>query len=172
MKILTTLAFGLLLTAACNRDKTADVGNQGMNAAAEQAAAATANPVIDNPNVVAEEAAPNPNAPVLTFAEQLFDFGDIAADSKVRHVFKFTNTGKSALLIEDATASCGCTTPNWTKEPVAPGASGQMEVQFDSRGKHGLINKTVSVRANTQPGTTTISIKGNVLDAGEKGPAL
>ena len=171
MKYFAILATGLLL-AACGHEKPTEVGTQGMNAAADQAASATASPVIDNPNVVKEEAAPNPNAPVLTFAEQSFDFKDIVADSKVRHTFVFTNTGKSALLIEDATASCGCTTPNWTKEPVAPGAKGQMEVQFDSRGKHGLISKTVSVRAKTQPGITTISIKGNVLDAGEKGPAL
>ena len=170
MKFSVLLATGLLLVA-CNRDKAPEVGTKGMNAAAD-AASDAANPVIDNPNVVREDAAPNPNAPVMTFAEQSFDFKDIAADTKVRHTFLFTNTGKSPLLIEDATASCGCTTPNWTKEPVAPGATGKMEVQFDSRGKHGLINKTVSVRANTQPSITTITIKGNVLDAGEKGPAL
>ena len=68
------------------------------------------------------------------------------------------------LLIADATASCGCTTPSWTKEPVAPGAQGTMEVQFDSRGKNGIINKQVAVRANTQPSITTIAIKGNVLN--------
>ena len=170
MKLSALLVAGLLLTA-CNRDKAPEVGTKGMNAAAE-AASDAANPVIDNPNVVREDAAPNPNAPVMTFAEQSFDFKDIAADAKVRHTFMFTNTGKSPLLIEDATASCGCTTPNWTKEPVAPGATGKMEVQFDSRGKHGLISKTVSVRANTQPSITTITIKGNVLDAGDKGPAL
>ena len=130
-----------------------------MNAAATQAADAAANPAIDNPNVVKEDEAPNPNAPVLTFAETEFDFGDIAADAKVRHTFNFTNTGKSPLLIEDATASCGCTTPSWTKEPVAPGAKGSMEVQFDSRGKHGIISKQVAVRANTQPGITQIQIK-------------
>ncbi|MEJ7661957.1 MAG: DUF1573 domain-containing protein [Hymenobacter sp.] len=55
----------------------------------------------------------------------------------MRHTFKFTNTGKSPLLIADATASCGCTTPSWTKEPIAPGATGEMEVLFDSRGKRG-----------------------------------
>ena len=170
MKLHCLLAAGLLL-AACSRDKAPEVGLKGMNAAAD-AASDAANPVIDNPNVVREEAAPDPNAPVMTFAEQSFDFRDIAADAKVGHTFIFTNTGKSPLLIEDATASCGCTTPNWTKEPVAPGATGKMEVQFDSRGKHGLISKTVSVRANTQPSITTITIKGNVLDAGEKGPAL
>ena len=125
---------------------------------------------MDNPNVASETEAPNPNAPVMKFTEAEFDFGDIKADSKVHHTFTFTNTGKSPLLIQDATASCGCTTPSWTKEPVAPGASGQLEVQFDSRGKHGIINKQVAVRANTQPSITTITIKGNVLDpiGGEK----
>jgi hypothetical protein len=159
-----SIALATLLLAGCNRDKNAEAGTQGMNAAADDAAAdAKANPTIDNPNVASDTEAPNPNAPVLTFAETQFDFGDIKPDSKVQHTFKFTNTGKTPLLIADATASCGCTTPSWTKEAVAPGATGEMEVQFDSRGKQGLISKQVNVRANTQPITTTIYIKGNVL---------
>ena len=167
MKYQLLLAATLLL-AACNRDKTPEVGTEGMNAAANAASDAAANPTIDNPNVVSENETPNPNAPVMKFAEAEFDFGDIKPDSKVRHTFTFTNAGKSPLLIEDATASCGCTTPSWTKEPVAPGAQGRLEVQFDSRGKQGIISKQVAVRANTQPGTTTILIKGNVLDAAAK----
>lgn len=157
------ILLAVLLFAACNRDKTAEVGTQGMNAAATAASDATATPAIDNPNVVRENEVPNPNAPVMKFAESEFDFGDIRADSKVGHTFTFTNTGKSPLLIEDATASCGCTTPSWTKSPVAPGATGTIEVQFDSRGKQGIISKSVSVRANTQPSRTTLLIKGNVL---------
>jgi hypothetical protein len=170
MKFYTLITAALLL-GACNRDKT-DVGTEGMNAAATAAADATANPTIDNPNVVSEKEAPNPKAPVMTFAETEFDFGDIQPDSKVRHTFSFTNTGKTPLLIEDASASCGCTTPSWTKEPVAPGAKGTLEVQFDSRGKSGLVSKQVNVRANTQPSITTVSIKANILPAGDKGPAL
>ena len=162
MKYQIILAAALLLTA-CNRDKTAEVGAEGMNAAATAASDATANPIVDNPNVVSENEAPDPNAPVMKFAEAEFDFGDIKPNSTVRHTFTFTNVGKSPLLIEDATASCGCTTPSWTKEPVAPGATGTMEVQFDSRGKQGIVSKQVAVRANTQPSTTTILIKGNVL---------
>lgn len=160
-KISIVLAISLL-TASCNRDKTTEAGAQGMNAAAADADA-KANPTIDNPNVASDTEAPNPNAPVMTFAESQFDFGDIQPGSKVAHTFAFTNTGKTPLLIADATASCGCTTPNWTKEPVAPGAKGTLDVQFDSKGKQGLISKQVSVRANTQPATTVIYIKGNVL---------
>ena len=168
MKYQILLAAALLFSA-CNRDKAPEVGTEGMNAAATTASDA-ANPIVDNPNVVSENETPNPNAPVMKFAEAEFDFGDIKADTKVHHTFTFTNTGKSPLLIEDATASCGCTTPSWTKEPVAPGAQGKMEVQFDSRGKHGIISKQVAVRANTQPSITTIAIKGTVLDpvGGEK----
>ena len=164
MKYQIIIAAALLLSA-CNRDKSTEAGTEGMNAAAASVSDA-ANLTIDNPNVVSENETPNPNAPVMKFAEAEFDFGDIKADSKVRHTFTFTNTGKSPLLIEDATASCGCTTPSWTKAPVAPGAQGTMEVQFDSRGKHGIISKQVAVRANTQPSITTILIKGNVLNNG------
>lgn len=168
MKYPIFLAIALLL-ASCNNDKKAEVGTEGMNAAAT-AESDAANPTIDNPNVVNESEAPNPNAPVMKFAEAEFDFGDIKPNSKVRHTFTFTNTGKSALLIEDATASCGCTTPSWTKEPIAPGAEGKMEVQFDSHGKQGIISKQVAVRANTQPSITTILIKGNVLTDDAKKP--
>lgn len=158
-----------LLLAGCNRDKTAEVGTEGMNAAANVTSDA-ANPTVDNPNVVSDNATPNPNAPVMKFAEAEFDFGDIQPGTKVHHTFTFTNTGKTPLLIEDATASCGCTTPSWTKEPVAPGAQGKMEVQFDSQGKQGIISKQVAVRANTQPNITTILIKGNVLTADAQKP--
>ena len=164
MKYQILLAATLLL-AACNRDKN-EVGTEGMNAAATEASDA-ANPTVDNPNVVSEAEAVNPNAPVMKFTESEFDFGDIQPDSKVRHTFTFTNTGKSPLLIEDAVASCGCTTPSWTKEPIAPGAEGKMEVQFDSRGKSGIISKQVAVRANTQPSITTILIKGKVATAAQ-----
>ncbi|MGI4870794.1 MAG: DUF1573 domain-containing protein [Janthinobacterium lividum] len=159
------LALAALLLAGCHSDKTTEAGTQGMNAAADEAAAdAKANPTIDNPNVASETEAPNPEAPVMTFAEQQFDFGNIKADSVVNHTFAFTNTGKMPLLIADATASCGCTTPSWPKGPVAPGATGKLEVRFNSHGKHGLISKQVSVRANTQPATTTIYIKGSVAE--------
>ncbi|MBF9223437.1 DUF1573 domain-containing protein [Hymenobacter ruricola] len=166
MKYQIILATALLL-GACNRDKN-EVGTEGMNAAATEASDAAANPTVDNPNVVSENEAVNPNAPVMKFAEEEFDFGDIQPGTKVHHTFTFTNTGKSALLIEDATASCGCTTPSWTHEPVAPGAQGKMEVQFDSHGKQGIISKQVAIRANTQPNITTILIKGNVLTANEQ----
>ena len=138
------LLSGLVTFGACSNEKTAEVGAEGMNAAAT-AASDVANPTVDNPNVASETEAPNPNAPVMTFTESEFDFGDIQPGAVVKHTFSFTNTGKTPLLIENATASCGCTTPNWTKDPIAPGASGTIDVQFDSHGKSALQNKEVAV---------------------------
>ncbi|RPD46105.1 MULTISPECIES: DUF1573 domain-containing protein [Hymenobacter] len=163
------LLSGALLLGACNNNK-AEVGAEGMNAAAANANDATAAPVVDNPNVTNETEAPNPNAPVMTFAVSEHDFGDIKPGDVVKHTFEFTNTGKSPLLIENATASCGCTTPNWTKEPIAPGAKGTIDVQFDSHGKSGIQNKEVAIQANTQPSITKVVIKTNILSDGQNGP--
>ncbi|MBX0292499.1 DUF1573 domain-containing protein [Hymenobacter sp. HSC-4F20] len=160
---------GALLLGACNNNK-GEVGAEGMNAAAANANEAVANPVVDNPNVTNETEAPNPNAPVMTFAVADHDFGDIKPGEVVKHTFEFTNTGKSPLLIENATASCGCTTPNWTKEPIAPGAKGTIDVQFDSHGKMGIQNKEVAIQANTQPSITKVVIKANILSDGQNGP--
>ncbi|GAB3231088.1 hypothetical protein GCM10027346_17230 [Hymenobacter seoulensis] len=163
------LLSGVLLLGACNNNK-AEVGAEGMNAAAANASEAVANPVVDNPNVTGETEAPNPNAPVMTFAVADHDFGDIKPGQVVKHTFEFTNTGKSPLLIENATASCGCTTPNWTKEPIAPGAKGTIDVQFDSQGKTGIQNKEVAIQANTQPTITKVVIKANILPESTNGP--
>ena len=164
------LLSGILLVSACNTDKTTEIGAEGMNAAATDASEAAANPTVDNPNVVSDTEVPNPNAPVMTFAQAEHDFGDIKPGDVVKHTFEFTNTGKSPLLIENATASCGCTTPNWTKDPIAPGSKGTIEVQFDSHGKSGIQNKEVAVRANTAPSITKVNIKANILSDGSQGP--
>lgn len=157
------LAAGLLSMGACKQETKTEVGEAGMNQAATQAGDA-ANPAVDNPNVAGEQAAPNPDAPVMTFSESEYNFGDIKQGDVVKHTFEFTNTGKTPLLIENATASCGCTVPQWPKDPVAPGAKGTIDVQFNSAGKSGVQNKQITITANTQPNTTMIAIKGNVLD--------
>ena len=77
--------------------------------------------------------------------------------------FRFKNVGQSNLIISSAQGSCGCTVPEWPKEPIAPGAEGKIEVTFNSTGKQGLQNKTVTLVANTIPNTKVIVIKGEVL---------
>ncbi len=103
------------------------------------------------------------NAPVFTFTEEQHDFGKITQGEKVSYVFKFTNTGKSDLLISNATGSCGCTVPEYPKQPVAPGADGEINVIFNSEGKSGKINKTVTIISNTVPNTKVLTITGEVI---------
>jgi hypothetical protein len=98
----------------------------------------------------------------ILFEEYVFDFGKIKQGDTVKHVFVFKNDGTEPLLISNAVASCGCTVPVWTKDPVKPGEKGEILVQFNSTGKSGTQNKTVVVTANTLPNTTTLSLKGEV----------
>lgn len=99
----------------------------------------------------------------MTFKETTFDFGSVDAGEKVRHVYKFTNSGKEPLLISNARGSCGCTVPQWPKEAIQPGADGEIVVEFDSGGKSGRQTKTVTLTANTDPAQTTLTITGEVI---------
>ncbi|AQG82177.1 DUF1573 domain-containing protein [Spirosoma montaniterrae] len=101
--------------------------------------------------------------PKITFAEKgIYDFGNMIEGDTAEHVFKFTNTGKFPLIINNITASCGCTTPEWPREPVAPGESSSVKVRFNSRGKMGQQNKTITIFANTDPAMTDLQFKAMV----------
>ena len=105
------------------------------------------------------------NAPVFKFEKEVYDFGEIKEGEKVTYDFKFKNIGNSPLIISSATATCGCTIPEYPKEPVAPGAEGLIRVVFNSAGKAGMQNKIVSITANTIPSLTELNILGNVMAA-------
>lgn len=115
----------------------------------------------DNVAAAAERDAAPTEFPVLAFENTVHDFGTIDQGTNVEHLFTFTNTGKSDLVIVDAKASCGCTVPTWTKEPIAPGGKGEMLVKFNGSGKN-QVSKTVTVTANTEKGKETITIKAFV----------
>ena len=103
--------------------------------------------------------------PSFKFSEESFDFGTITEGDVVDHVFSFVNEGDAPLIISSATASCGCTVPVWPKTPIAPGEEAEIKVQFNSRSKPGIQNKTVTVTANTYPKVTRLKIKANVSKA-------
>jgi len=133
---LCTIVAGMLFTA-CN-----------------QGAATTA--TADNGNVSAT------NAPTIKFEKETHDFGKIKAGEKVTYEFKFTNTGKSPLIIKDAIATCGCTKPEWPKTPIKPGEEGAVKVTFNSTGKMGLQDKQITVTANTNPAQSMVHLIGEV----------
>ena len=93
----------------------------------------------------------------------MHDFGNIQEGQRVETLFTFTNTGKSDLVISDARGSCGCTVPEYPKNsPIAPGATGQIRVSFDSSNKPNLQQKTVTISANTDTGREMIQIRAMV----------
>jgi hypothetical protein len=106
----------------------------------------------------------DPDGPVavFNFATTVHDFGTINEGDVVQHTFEFTNEGETPLIIQDVKAPCGCTTPNWTKTPVAPGEKGVIDVKFDSRNKPGVQNKKVTITANTHPNVSYLEIRTNV----------
>ncbi|HRI29026.1 MAG TPA: DUF1573 domain-containing protein [Chitinophagales bacterium] len=103
------------------------------------------------------------NKPVMTFDYNTIDFGTIVTGSKVQHSFAFTNTGAAPLIIHDASGSCGCTVPEIPLEPIAPGETGTIVIHYDSTGKIGLQNKTITVQTNALPATHLVYIKAVVV---------
>lgn len=92
------------------------------------------------------------------------NFGTIKeADGKVSHEFEIKNTGDAPLVITRVISSCGCTTPTYSKEPIAPGKSGSITVTYDPTGRVYPFVKTVSIYSNGKEGPAVITIKGEVV---------
>ncbi|MBL4577586.1 MAG: DUF1573 domain-containing protein [Flavobacteriales bacterium] len=99
----------------------------------------------------------------MLFTEDLHDFGTIKQNSiGNQHTFTFTNTGTNPLIISNAKGSCGCTVPKWPKEPIPPGGTGTIEVEYKPGSQKGNQKKTVTVTANTDPPDTRLSISAVV----------
>ena len=97
------------------------------------------------------------------FEEETFDFGSIKEENgAVAHKFVFTNTGDAPLVIQGVRASCGCTTPGWTKEPIPPGEKGFVTAKYNPKNRPGSFRKSLSITSNADPGTKVIYIKGMV----------
>ena len=147
---------------------TACAGDSSVkDAAKEKVATAVNNATPTNPAASPTSAPAAPAVPAgptttIKFEETEFDFGTVDQGEKVTHVYKFANTGNEPLIISNAKGSCGCTVPNWPKEPIPVGGSGEIQVQFDSKGKKNKQSKKVTITANTDPGQTFLTIKGEV----------
>ena len=122
----------------------------------------TANPATPGAVKPAEPAVPAGPTTTMSFEKLEFDYGVIDAGEKVNHKYKFTNSGSEPLIISNAKGSCGCTVPNWPKEPIPPGGTSEIDVVFDSKDKKGKQSKRVTITANTSPAQTFLTIKGEV----------
>ncbi len=99
----------------------------------------------------------------ITFSKDLHDFGTISKGDNGSTEFTFKNTGKEPLIIANAQGSCGCTVPQWPKEPIAPGATSSIKVTYDTK-RVGAFTKTVTITSNAQTSSKIITIKGVVND--------
>jgi hypothetical protein len=140
-KVLLTILGASVLAISCNNPKATVGGN-------------------DSASVVS--ASTTQNGAGISFEKNSYDFGEIKEGEKVTHEFKFTNNGTIPLIISNATASCGCTVPEYPKEPIAPGESGVIKVIFNSAGKSGMQHKVVTLTTNANPVTTEVYLTGEV----------
>ena len=118
--------------------------------------------------------APDPNAPEFKWESTTIDYGTVKKGDESNGVreFKFTNTGKSALIISSCRGSCGCTVPTCPTEPILPGAKGTIKVHYDIN-RVGEFTKTVTVTSNAKSPNETLKIHGivNDPDAGKTPPS-
>ena len=166
----------MALAVACKNDnKNNLVSNANASAVSGANSSATTNqqtmanvqkvdPLSSQVTPSASQNTTNPNGKTTTvkFEELSYDWGTLEEGKQMTHLFKFKNTGKEDLIISDARGSCGCTVPEWPKEPIKPGQNSDIKVVFNSANKGGQVSKTVTITANSDPSPITLVIKGTV----------
>ncbi|MFT5883602.1 MAG: hypothetical protein ACI9IP_000041 [Arcticibacterium sp.] len=99
---------------------------------------------------------------VLKFETEKHDFGTLAEGPVARYSFAVTNTGTAPVVISRAMASCGCTTPEWSTDPILPGATSEIKVGYNTSGRPGNFNKTITVTSNSENSSIILKINGSV----------
>ena len=129
-----------------------------VNAQTDKAMSKSATPAAIQAAMPAE----NKNAAEMTFGNEEFNFGNIKQGESVTHEFSFSNDGKEDLIITNAQGSCGCTVPLYPKEPIKKGTTGVIKVTFNSAGKMGMQDKTVTITSNAKNSPRILHLKGTV----------
>lgn len=158
---LSVIGFGLVSCKKENKEtQNAEVVDvDTTNAPADTSSMATA------PAAVGEIAAPvKSDQPTTTVAlsESNFDFGNIKKGNKVNHVYEITNTGTNPLIISEVKPGCGCTAPDFTKDPIMPGKKGKITLSFDSTNFDGAVQKYADVFANVENAPIKLTFNANI----------
>ena len=104
------------------------------------------------------------NTTTVQIIDSLYNFGSVTEGEKVTYNFRFTNSGKNPLIVTSTSASCGCTVPEKPEQPVLPGETAFIKVVFNSKGKVGHNEKTITVASNANPAFPTLFLKGEVTE--------
>lgn len=161
-RILSVLAMVVVMMSCRDRaleKRVAELESQLAQKASSQSAVQS---VPTETPAAAADAKPDGPLPVLNFETTDHDFGTITEGQKVSYTYKIKNTGEAPLIIQSAQPSCGCTVPTFSKDPIPVGGTGFVTAEFDSSGKPGINNKTITVTANTWPKVTTLRFKAMV----------
>lgn len=164
-KIIVIIAFASLAITACKKNEKAEIlknedlvelkdnPRNGMNQNAPA-------PSITQEDLLKEaQSKPLTN---LVLSENHFDFGKIKKGEKVQHIYEVTNTGKNPLIISNVKPGCGCTAPEYTKDPIMPGKKGKITLSFDSTSFDGLVNKQAEVYANVEKAPIMITFSADI----------
>ncbi|KUJ50455.1 DUF1573 domain-containing protein [Chryseobacterium sp. JAH] len=161
---LSIIGFGLV---SCKKEENKELQNSETIAPDSLSTSAPADSLsaVTPAPVTGEAAAPvASNQPLTTVAlsESNFDFGNIKKGDKVNHVYEVTNTGKNPLVISEVKPGCGCTAPEFTKEPILPGKKGKITLSFDSSSFDGAVQKYADVFANVEKAPIKLTFNANI----------
>jgi hypothetical protein len=146
------LAIAIISLAACNGSNTSNDKKDMLSTV-----------LVNNPNSLqGMDSAKLKNLGTMDFADTVHDFGNIREGESVQYDFAFKNNGKSPLLISNAAGSCGCTVPDYPHDPIEAGKSGIIKVVFNSKGKSGHQEKSVTITTNSARSKHMLYIKGEV----------
>ena len=120
------------------------------------------NASLVNTPVSADGINKNMSTPAIKFEKTEHDFGKILQGEQVSYTFKFKNVGNAPLIITSIEKTCGCTSPEYSSQPIKPGENGKITITYDSKGHKGFQNKRLVVKANTNPSETILRIKAQV----------
>ncbi|MFN0201262.1 MAG: DUF1573 domain-containing protein [Bacteroidia bacterium] len=164
MKRISLVFCSLMLTVAfisCQKNENAGTNVAKGKDSTRTAASADAQSSDGGVPDFQKKAEDLPKTKIKWFEEE-YDFKEIKEGEVVTHTFKFQNDGTEPLVITHVKPSCGCTATNWTKEPIEPGKEGMAEIKFDSKGRPGPVQKTITVYGNYEGITHQIKFKGEV----------
>lgn len=166
MKNFALIALAFVFTlgfTACEEKDAGENGDGTVNTDGATDPAANGTPA-NNVTPTPDPATPNHPVTSVEWMEESHNFGEIKQGEKVRHEFKFKNTGDQPAYIENVKPACGCTAPTWTKEPIAPGAEGTVVLEFDSANKTGVQKKTATVTMNTEPKVKVLNFSAEISE--------
>lgn len=132
----------------------------GLLTACDDASEGLSTDLVTNPKSASQN---SDKQAAITFDKTEHNFGRLLQGEVVTYSFHFTNTGNVPLIITSVSTSCGCTAGDYPRDPIAPGQGGSIKATYDSKGHNGFQHRTLTVSSNTNPYSTTLDIKAEVV---------